>query len=168
MRLVLPPDLTAAQSTLWLDQQLFPGKPIYNTGHFLAIQGPLRVDLFEQALRETVEECPGLRLPQWSGPVPFDLALLDFRDEKDPDAAAERWMRAKMREVIPLEDPTLFCFALIRIGEARTLWFLEAHHIVMDATSRRLFCARTAARYRALRFRRAFSRAQLRHARRAP
>ena len=152
MRLVIPPDLTAAQSTLWLDQQLFPNKPIYNTGHFLSIRGPLRVDLFEQALRETVEECPGLRLPPWSGPAPFDLVLLDFRNEKDPDAAAERWMQTKMREVIPLEDPTLFRFALIRVGEDRTLWFLESHHIVMDATSRRLFCARTAARYRALRF----------------
>jgi hypothetical protein len=51
MAFVLPPDLTAAQSALSLDQQLFPGKPIYNTGHFLTIRGPLRFDLFEQALR---------------------------------------------------------------------------------------------------------------------
>ena len=75
MVLVLPPDLTAAQSALWLDQQLFPGKPIYNTGHFLTIRGPLRFDLFEQALRETIEETrasschpglvPTLDLPFW-------------------------------------------------------------------------------------------------------
>jgi amino acid adenylation domain-containing protein len=152
MPLVLPPDLTVAQSAIWLDQQLFSGKPIYNTGQFLTIRGALRVDLFETALRETIAESPGLRLPPRSGPVPFDLALLDFRNEKDPDAAAEQWMRSKMREVIPLEDPALYRFALIRVDEDRTLWFQKTHHVITDATSRRLTGARTAARYCALRF----------------
>ena len=152
MSLVFPPDLTATQAAIWLDQQLFLGKPIYNTGQALTIRGRLRVDLFEIALRETVAESPGLRLPPRSGPVPFDLVLLDFREEKDPLAAAEQWMRTEMRRVIPLEDPALFRFALIRISDDHTLWFQKFHHIIMDATGRRLLSARTACRYRALRF----------------
>jgi hypothetical protein len=72
MPLVLPPDITATQAAIWLDQQLFLGKPIYNTGQALAIRGRLRGDLFEIALRETVAESPGLRLPPRVGPVPFD------------------------------------------------------------------------------------------------
>ena len=152
MPLVLPPDLTAAQAAIWLDQQLFPGKPIYNTGQALTIRGKLRLDLFEIALRETVAESPGLRLPPRSGPVPFDLALLDFREEKDPLAAADQWMRTEMGRAIPLEDPALFRFALIRISDDHTLWFQKFHHIIMDATSRRLLSERTARRYRALRF----------------
>lgn len=63
MAFVLPRDLTAAQSALWLDQQRFPNKPIYNTGQFLTIRGPLRLDLFEAALRETIAESPCLQLP---------------------------------------------------------------------------------------------------------
>jgi amino acid adenylation domain-containing protein len=151
MPLVLPPDLTAAQSALWLDQQLFSGKPIYNTGHFLTIRGPLRFDLFEQALRETIEESPGLQLPPWSRSA-LDLAILDFRDKDDPVAAAEQWMQKIIRETIPLEDAALTRFALIRVGEDRTIWFQKYHHIITDATSRWLISARTAARYRALRF----------------
>ena len=63
MPLVLPSDISDNQAAIWLDQQLFAGKPIYNTGQVLAIRGDLRVDLFESALRETIAESPGLRLP---------------------------------------------------------------------------------------------------------
>ena len=62
MSLVLPSGLTAAQAAIWLDQHLFAGKPIYNTGQFLTIRGKLDVDLFETALRQAVAESPGLRL----------------------------------------------------------------------------------------------------------
>ena len=151
MLLVLPPDLTVIQAAIWFNQQLFPGRPIFNTGQALTIQGMLRTDLFEIALRETIAESPGLRLPPRSGPVPFDLPLLDLREELDPQAAAEQWMRTEMRVAIPLEDPALFRFALIRVGEDRTIWFQKYHHIIIDATGRRLLSARTASRYRALR-----------------
>jgi amino acid adenylation domain-containing protein len=151
-RFILPPDLTVTQAAIWLDQQLFPGRPIYNTGQALTIRGVLRFDLFEIALRETIAESPCLRLPPRSGPTPFDLPLLDFRDEPDPLAAAEQWMRTEMRVAIPLKDPALFRLALIRVGEGHTIWFQKYHHIIIDATGRRLLCARTASRYRALRF----------------
>jgi len=151
MLLVLPPNLTLIQAAIWFNQQLFPGRPIFNTGQALTIQGMLRTDLFEIALRETIAESPGLRLPPRSGPVPFDLPLLDLREELDPQAAAEQWMRTEMRVAIPLEDPALFRFALIRVGEDRTIWFQKYHHIIIDATGRRLLSARTASRYRALR-----------------
>ena len=82
MLLVTPPNLTATQTAIWLDQQLFPGKPIYNVGQALTIRGTLRVDLFELALRQTIAECPGLQLPPRSGPVSFDLVKLDFRDRE--------------------------------------------------------------------------------------
>ncbi|MFZ2105478.1 MAG: amino acid adenylation domain-containing protein, partial [Roseiarcus sp.] len=152
MSLVLPPDLTVAQTAIWLDQQLFPGRPIYNTGQALAIRGRLRADLFETALRETVAESPGLRLAPRSGPLKFDVPRLDFREHPDPIAAAEQWMRSEMRVAIPLEDQALFRFAVIRVGEDHWIWFQKYHHIIIDATGRRLLNARAACRYRALRF----------------
>jgi enterobactin synthetase component F len=152
MPIVLPSDLTATQVAIWLDQQLFVGRPIYNTGQALTIQGKLRADLFEIALRETIAESPGLHLPPWSGRTPFDLISLDFRAEMDPRGAAEQWMWAEMGQVIPLNDAALFRFALIRIDEDQTIWFQKYHHIIIDATGRRALSARTAHRYRALRF----------------
>ena len=152
MPIVLPPDLTVPQTAIWLEQQLFAGRPIYNTGQVITIRGDLRVDLFEIALRATVAESPHLQLPPRRGPVPFDMTLLDFRTDSEPQAAADKWMRTEMRKAIPVDGPALFRFALIRIDEDHTLWFQKYHHIIIDATGRRLLCARTAARYRALRF----------------
>ena len=152
MSLVLPPGLTIAQTGVWLDQQLFPGRPICNTGQALTIPGPLRFDAFETALRETIAESPGLRLPPQSALANFELPLLDFRGEPNPLDAANQWMRNEMRAAIPLQDSTLFRFALIRIGDANTIWFQKYHHIIIDATGRRLLSARVACRYRAARF----------------
>lgn len=152
MSLALPTELTALQAAIWLDQQLFAGRPIYNTAQVLSIRGKLRFDLFESALREVVAESPGLRLPPRSPPLTFNLGLIDLRNETDPAAAADRWMRSEMSAPIPFDDDALFRFTLILISDEHTLWFQKFHHIIMDATSRRLLSARTAARYRALRF----------------
>jgi enterobactin synthetase component F len=152
MSFALPADLNALQAAIWLDQQLFAGRPVYNTGQFLSIRGKLRFDLFESALREVVAESPGLRLPPRSGPLTFELGFLDLRNEPNPAAAADRWMRSEMGTPIPLDDGVLFRFTLIRTSDVHTLWFQKFHHIIMDASSRRLLSARTATRYRALRF----------------
>ena len=61
-------------------------------------------------------------------------------------------MRTEMRRPISLDDFALFRFALIRVGDDHTLWFQKYHHIIIDATGRRLLSERTARRYRALRF----------------
>src|SRR5438105_3449969 len=152
MPLVLPRNLTTTQEAIWLDQQLFPGKPIYNTGQVLSIRGSLQVDIVEQALRETIAESPGLRLPPWNNPVNINLPLLDFRADKDPLAAANQWTQHEMLRVIPVEDSALFRFALLRVGEDHWLWFQKFHHIIIDATGRRLLSERTVRRYRASRF----------------
>ena len=148
----LPSGLTAAQAAIWLDQQFFPDKPVYNTGQILTIYGELRFDQFETALREVVAESPWLRLPPRDLPLKFDLPVLDFRKQSDPLLAAERWATAEMRKPLPMGKSPLFHFVLIRIGDTRTLWFQKFHHIIMDGSGRRLLSARTAARYRALRF----------------
>jgi amino acid adenylation domain-containing protein len=152
MQILMPPDLTAAQALIWLDQQWFPGRPIYITGGALSIRGNLRFDLFETALRETIAESPSLRLPPRNDPVHFDLPLLDFRDRADPRAAAEQWMQTEMGRPLSLADPVLFRFALIRISDDHTLWFQKNHHLTIDSIGRHVLHARTSARYRALRF----------------
>lgn len=150
--LLLPSGMTNIQSAVWLDQQLHPGKPIYNTGQFLSIRGNLRVDLFEAALRDAVAESPGLQLHPRPDAKPFDLTLLDFCGEKEPLIAAKQWMQSEMGTAIPVDDPRLFRFALIRISADHTLWFQKFHHIIIDATGRLLLSRRTASRYRTLCF----------------
>ena len=108
----------------------------------------LRVDLFERALRETIAESPGLRLPQRSGPVQFKLPVLDFRTRR-PTCHGRAMDADRDAPADTAGGPALFRFALIRVGDDHTLWFQKFHHIIIDATGRRLLSDRIARRYRA-------------------
>jgi amino acid adenylation domain-containing protein len=150
-QLRVPAHLTVAQTAIWLDQQLFGRMPIYNTGQALTIHGPLRADLFEMALHETIAESPALRLAPGRGAIGLALQQHDLRQAPDPHAAAEQWMRTEMAVPFSLDEEALYRFALLRIADDLTIWFQKYHHIIIDATGRWLLSARTATRYRALR-----------------
>jgi amino acid adenylation domain-containing protein len=149
-QLSVPDDLSVAQTAIWLDQQLFGDRPIYNTGQALTLRGSLRFDLLEKAMREAIDESPGLQLPPRAVPLNFELHQHDFRLTSAPLAAAERWMRAEMDVPIAINQPPLFRFALVRVADDQTIWFQKYHHLVIDATGRQLLSARVATRYRAL------------------
>src|ERR1700749_1308738 len=117
MPLVLPSNLSNDQTAIWLDQQLYAGKPIYNTAQVLAIRGELRIDLFERALRDSIAESPGLQLPPRSALGGFALKKLDIRAKENPLPGAEQWIGEEMRQPILLDGPALFRFALIRVGD---------------------------------------------------
>ena len=125
--------------------------PIYNTGQALTIPGPLRADLLEIALHETIAESPALRLAPERCPIGPALQQHDFRHVPDPHAAAEQWMRSEMDVPFSLDEEALYRFALLRVADHLTIWFQKYHHIIIDATGRWLLSARTATRYRALR-----------------
>ena len=152
--------LTAPQTAIWLDQAFYPGKPIYNTGQTVAINGALDAELFIAALRQLVQETDALRLalrPEGDAvrqAVRTDAELAidreDFSVAPDPTAAAERWIEAAFWRPIGSGDFPLFHFALLRLGNARHLWLQQYHHLVVDATARRLVTARAAEIYAAL------------------
>src|ERR1700722_17098779 len=103
-QLSVPDDLSVAQTAIWLDQQLFGDRPIYNTGQALTLRGSLRFDLLEKELRAAIDESPGLQLPPRAGPLNFELPQHDFRPAPSPLAAAERWMRAEMDVPIAIDQ----------------------------------------------------------------
>src|SRR5690349_6544159 len=88
--------LAGSPAGIWLEQQYFPGRPIFNTGQVLTIPGLLDLDLFRRALSATVAECPGLSVPPDAPPTGTDLSILDLRRDPDPDAAAQVWMQAEL------------------------------------------------------------------------
>uniref|UniRef100_UPI00210E8C6A non-ribosomal peptide synthetase n=1 Tax=Streptomyces sp. ODS05-4 TaxID=2944939 RepID=UPI00210E8C6A len=155
--------LTGAQTGVWYGQRLAPDSPVYNVGQYVAIDGPLDADLFEAALRRTVDEAEALTVRfaedeagevwQTAAGAPYAgevLRVLDHRAEADPEAAALAWMRADMdRPSDPAAEP-LFAFALHRVGERRTLWYQRVHHIALDAYGFSLLSRRTAEVYTAL------------------
>ncbi|SEG68569.1 nonribosomal peptide synthetase DhbF [Actinacidiphila yanglinensis] len=151
--------LTAAQREIWLAQQSAPSNPVYNIGGCTEILGPVRPEVFEAALRRVVDEIDALRLrfveengeprqilggqPDWS------LPFVDVSAAPDPRATALEWMRADLRDPVPLDRAPLFSFALFREGPDRFVWYHANHHLLMDAYSFGLMVGRVAEVYAA-------------------
>jgi enterobactin synthetase component F len=154
--------LTAAQSGMWYAQALDPDSPALNTAEYLEIHGPVRPELFAEALHRTAEDAEALRVRIAETPDGirqfihsessdgFPLHQADLRDAPDPDAAARAWMDEDLARPFDLAAGPLFQHALLRVGDERWLWYQRVHHIVLDGFGYSLLARRTAETYTAL------------------
>lgn len=151
-----------AQELLWTGQRLRPGVPLYNMVLAFEIEGELDEHRFEQAYRALIASSDALRTRIGGGGTPrarvaassLDAPhrVIDLSDEADPEAAARRWAPAEAARLFtgPLEDAWLVSSALLRLGPARSVWFLGQHHVISDAWSTSLCFDRLARFYGAL------------------
>ncbi|MEV0126722.1 amino acid adenylation domain-containing protein, partial [Streptomyces sp. NPDC050703] len=150
----------AGQLAVWYAQQLAPENPVYNIGEYVEIRGNLDVDLLVQALRRTMEEAETVRLRfrltdegprQYLGnAAEHSVQVLDVTAEPDPHAAAQTWMRDRLRQPMTLLGAPLAGHAVIKVGSDRHYWVHYAHHLVLDGYTGRLFANRLAHVYTAL------------------
>ncbi|MBM0274422.1 non-ribosomal peptide synthetase [Micromonospora tarensis] len=152
--------LTAAQTGIWLAQQVAPDNPLFNLVEAIEIHGPVDPDVFEQALRQVVAEVDALRvrivvdgdearqrvLPR----MDWALTRLDLSEHADPRAAACAWMSTASSAPVDVLTGPLFSFALLRTGPESSICHMRLHHIILDGYSAALILSRAAAVYSAL------------------
>ncbi|SPE63027.1 Dimodular nonribosomal peptide synthase [Streptomyces netropsis] len=164
--------LLAAQSGILYAQVLDPGNPVYNTGDCVEIDGNLDEELFERALRQTVDEAQTLSLivvseQDGSGTAgasagdtaptqrvgtgrEWPLHRLDLRAADAPLEEADAWMRADLARPVDLTEGPLVTQALIRVADDRYHWYQRVHHFAVDAYALTLIGRRVAELYTAL------------------
>ncbi|XIG79721.1 non-ribosomal peptide synthetase [Streptomyces sp. SGAir0957] len=154
--------LTGAQEGLWYAQRLSPDSAAYNTGEAVEISGPVDAGLFENALRRTVGEADTFALRfsdtddgprcRQGEPGLDDWALhrIDVSGADDPENAAWEWIRADLAAPVDIDKGPLFSHALLTLAPDRHIWFLRAHHILLDGYSYKLVGRRLADTYNAL------------------
>ncbi|NKI44311.1 amino acid adenylation domain-containing protein [Streptomyces sp. LD120] len=149
---------------MWYAQALDPLSPAQNTAEYLEIHGPVDPRLFTEALHRTTGEADALRMriadtPEGPRQYPvgieapgrgFPLYADDLRHHPDPGAAALAWMERDLARPFELSTGPLFQHALLRVGDARWLWYRRVHHLVMDGFGHALLARRTAEVYTAL------------------
>ncbi|MFJ9852283.1 non-ribosomal peptide synthase/polyketide synthase [Streptomyces sp. NPDC101150] len=156
---VLP--LTAAQREIWLaEQRSRTAIPGYRVGECLEIHGPVDPELFETALRRVIDEVDALHVSfvdEGEGPRQvlretwdWAPAHLDLSGEPTPRAAAMEWMERDLMRPLDLARDPLFGHALIRLSPTDFLWYLNYHHVVLDALSSSLVRQRVGEVYSAL------------------
>ncbi|MDX2704117.1 amino acid adenylation domain-containing protein, partial [Streptomyces sp. PA03-6a] len=152
--------LTAAQKGIWYAQALDPESPAQNMVEYLDIAGPLQLGLLEKAFGQALAEAELSH--RWFGqgddgpwqvaePLPaYRLPVIDVRDESEPVAAAEAWMRADAARPADLEHGGIITFTALLVGEDRTVVYLRAHHIAVDAVGYGVWLNRATEIYTAL------------------
>ncbi|MEU4556992.1 amino acid adenylation domain-containing protein [Actinoplanes sp. NPDC023936] len=146
--------LTAPQQALWFAQLLDPANPSYLCAHRIDIDGPLDADRLAAAIRAVGEATDVLRTgfaadgdEVWridvpaTGPETVDLP---------GEAAVTRWIDADLAAALPLTGVPLVRQALLRTGPERTVWYLRAHHLLLDGYAFAMITEKVVAAYTAL------------------
>lgn len=134
--------LTAAQRSIWAAQQLRPEVP-YNFAGFLSIDHYVDAAKLMMACEAAATRfgtpCARLAVGDDGEPIfvvdrsfPQTLRCIDLRAERDPVAAADSWMNSDYREPVDLTQDRLTHFALLRITDDLTYFYLRTHHVLID------------------------------------
>ncbi|WP_266599266.1 non-ribosomal peptide synthetase [Streptomyces sp. NBC_01214] len=153
--------LTEGQSGIWFAQQLEPDSPVFSLAEIIDITGAVDTALFEQAVRQVVEETEALRLrfaDDGDGPYQVvlepsagpELRMVDLRSEADPDVASEAWTRADLGAPVDPAGDRLVTLALFRLGDERFSFYIRCHHIALDGRGIGLVPRRVSEVYTAL------------------
>ena len=134
--------LTAAQRAIWAAQQLRPEIP-YNFAGYLAIDHHVDAEKLMVACESAVARygtaCARLSLDDGGEPVfvvdrsfPQALCCVDLRAESEPVAAARNWMENDYCRPVDLRGDRLTHFALLRITDDLSYFYLRTHHVLVD------------------------------------
>jgi amino acid adenylation domain-containing protein len=154
-----PGELTAAESLIWIGQQLDPESTLYNMALAVDVAGALDVDALGAALQRVVDGDEVLRTtyPDVGGSperrvltdLRVDLELLDLPTDEVPAAEVNRVLAARTERALPLDRP-LFDVCVVRRSSDQFILYANHHHVATDAWSMGVFFTRWAEMYAAV------------------
>ncbi len=149
--------LTEAQSGLWYAQRLDRANPIFNTGQYLDLRGPLDVEALRSAIAQAGVEAESLSLrfiDAAEGPRQIvdpalrpQLQVIDLTQEADPEAAALAAIRHEMDVAVAPETGPMARQLLYRLAPDRHFWAQQVHHFAIDGYGMVLLTGRIAELY---------------------
>ncbi|GGU32504.1 non-ribosomal peptide synthetase [Lentzea flava] len=147
--------LTAAQLGVWYASRLDPENPGFNAAQCVELTGAVDVDALVAAIERTVSETDALkvRFADDAGGVRQSLVdndvrveVIDLRGAAAPREAAQGWMRQDLAVACGLTGDDLCAQLVFLVGDA-VLWYMRAHHLLLDGVGFRLVTERVAAHY---------------------
>ncbi|WP_235916337.1 non-ribosomal peptide synthase/polyketide synthase [Antrihabitans cavernicola] len=151
--------LSSAQRGIWFAQHLLGAVPIV-IAQYVHIDGDLDIEVLNSAAAEAAREIGTgmLRIVEVDD-QPFQqidhslrdqMTHLDFRDDDDPAAAAQAWMRAEYSAPMDVLSDRLIESVTLRIADDSYYWYARIHHIALDGFGAMNFVNRIAERYSAV------------------
>ncbi|HEU4506949.1 MAG TPA: amino acid adenylation domain-containing protein [Pyrinomonadaceae bacterium] len=149
--------LSFAQERLWFLQRLHPDVAPYNISGAVRITGRSNAVLIAQcineiirrheSLRTTIQTRDGRPVQVPASPAPVDLPVVDLSHlaEAERETHYERLAREEARRGFDLTTGPLFRSTLIVLGGNEKVLLVNAHHIVADGWSIKVFVKELAA-----------------------
>ena len=154
-----PQALTHSQQQIWVGQRLNPASPLYNMAFAFVFPTELRADLFCAAWQRVVDASDALRtriVDDERGNSRRTLAargpsteVIALDPGPDPGGAFRQWCRERCARPLP-PGGELVDSVLVRLGDGRTGWYLNQHHVITDAWATQLLYRQVGAEYEAL------------------
>ena len=153
--------LSFAQQRLWILDQLEPDCAVYNVITSLWLQGRLDVGVLERALAEIVRRHESLRTVMATdeegphqvvlaaAPIAIPLTSVEQLPSAQRHDAALALARKEAARPFDIARGPMLRTRLIRLGDERHLFVLNAHHIAVDGWSLNLLYAELAQLYHA-------------------
>ncbi|MGL3606754.1 condensation domain-containing protein [Rhizobium sp. G187] len=152
--------LTLPQLDFWEEFLFHPDEPVSTVAHCIVLKGTLDHAAMSAAISRTVAEAEVLWVRFRDGgkseaPEQFcdpacrpPVEIFDFSDREDPMAEARRLMESDVKAPLDLRVDRLSAQFLIRLSEDHHLWYIRAHHIIVDGFGLSLVEHRCAQLYR--------------------
>lgn len=141
--------LTAGQQEIWLAHELDDTGSRSIVGGYVHIHGRMDTEIFERAVRIVIAGSETLRV-RIDGNTQIVEELPDWPLERDrfrTVTEAELQLYTELNRPFDLGCAPLFEQRLLDVGDAGYLWFVKAHHIVLDGAAFVALLRRVAAVY---------------------
>lgn len=148
-----------AQLDFWEEYTLHPGQTLSTVAHCTELCGAIEEAALCRAIATTLAETQAfaLRFGERRGDYPPSLRhepqripslqRIDLQTHRDPWQAAQNLMHEDIAQHRALHREPLAAAWLLKLGPERYLWYVRAHHILVDGFGMALIEHRCAALY---------------------
>ncbi|MFT5822227.1 MAG: amino acid adenylation domain-containing protein, partial [Crocinitomix sp.] len=140
--------ISDAQQRLWILSQMEKGSTAYSITGQVPLAGEYEIAHFKRAVEATVERHEILRtnfrkneqgeIRQWvlsNTELSFEVKYIDFRGEKDAEAAAQAYINEDSLVPFDLANDPLLRASLLQLTDGAYVFYYNMHHITSDAWS---------------------------------
>lgn len=142
--------LTYPQKAIWYTEKLYPGTSIGNIAGTLRIKENINIEVLEKAINLFIEtnDSMRLRITEIDGEPKqyiskYRYRRLDFYDFSDKDINdLYKWDQIQTKTPFKLTEDDLYYFAIIKVNDNDTGFFVKCHHLIADGWSMSLLGSR--------------------------
>ena len=150
--------LTLSQQDIYLEQLIYPTEPIYNIGAKIEIKGSIKIEIFQKAYIEVINQHDAYRTKLVKNQDDVDLkivgnhnselGLVDFSKGENPYESANVYMQEEFSKPFDLfGEGLLHVFTLVKVAEDFHYLFSVYHHIIADGWGTSLMFQRLVQNY---------------------